>query len=182
MGIITLPTTFVDGTIPTAAQFNGDFTTIANEFNGSISNANLSASAAIDTTKISGTAVNLSTNQTIASVKTFDEGAIVTAPKALSPSGAGTATLDLSLANDFEITMPAGNITIAISNATVGQKFSVSILQDVVGSRTVTWFSTLRWADGTVPTLTTTASKRDMFAFKVTGASTFDGFIIGQNI
>lgn len=182
MGLVTLPTTFTDGTVPTAAQFNGDFNAIVNEFNGSITNANISASAAIDTTKVSGTAVNLSSAQTIASVKTFDEGAIVTAPKALSPSAGGTATLDLSLANDFEITMPAGNITIAVSNATVGQKFTVSILQDSGGSRTVTWFSTIRWIDATTPTLTTTASKRDYFGFKVTGSGTYDGFIIGQNI
>lgn len=182
MAVITLTTTFADGTVPTAAQFNGNFSVIANEINGSLSNANISASAAIDTTKISGTAVNLSSNQTIASVKTFDEGSIVTAPKALSPSAGGTATCDLSLANDFEITMPAGNITIAISNATVGQKFTISILQDSGGSRTVTWFTTLRWVGGTAPTLTTTASKRDYFGFKVTGSGTYDGFIIGQNI
>lgn len=181
MGIITLPTTFTDGTVPTAAQFNGNFNAIANELNGSISNANISASAAIDTTKISGTAVNLSSTQTIASVKTFDEGAIVTAPKALAPSASGTATCDLSLANDFEITMPAGNITIAISNATVGQKFIISTLQDSGGSRTVTWFSTIRWAGGSAPTLTTTASKRDTFQFKVTGSGTYDGFVVGYN-
>lgn len=52
MGVITLPTTFVDGTIPTAAQFNGDFNAIVNEFNGSISNANVSATAAIAESKL----------------------------------------------------------------------------------------------------------------------------------
>lgn len=181
MATITLPTTFTDGTVPTAAQFNGDFSAIVNEINGSLSDANIASNAAIAVTKISGTAVNLGSAQTIAAVKTFDEGAIVTAPKALSPSAAGTATCDLSLANDFEITMPAGNITIAISNATVGQKFMISILQDSVGSRTPTWFSTIRWAGGSAPILTTTPSKRDSFGFKVTGSGTYDGFIIGLN-
>jgi hypothetical protein len=52
MGLIVLPTTFVDGVVPTAAQFNGDFNAIANEFNGSITNANVSASAAIAESKI----------------------------------------------------------------------------------------------------------------------------------
>lgn len=99
-----------------------------------------------------------------------------------SPAIAGTATLDLSLANQHRITMPAGNITIALSNDTNAQIFTVSILQDGTGSRTVTWFSTIRWAGGTVPTLTTTASKRDQFIFIRTGASTYDGFIVGQNI
>lgn len=52
MGLISPPTTLVDNTIPTAAQFNGDFTTIYNEFNGNITNANISASAAIAESKL----------------------------------------------------------------------------------------------------------------------------------
>lgn len=127
-------------------------------------------------------AVSTAGAQTIADVKTVDEGAIVTAPKASSPEAAATDTLDLALANDFEITMPAGNITIALSNATVGQKFTISILQDAVGSRTVTWFTTIRWPGGTAPTLTTTASKRDYFWFKVTGTGTYDGTITLKNV
>ena len=78
--------------------------------------------------------------------------------------------------------MPAGNITIAISNEVVGQCFMVEITQDDVGSRTVTWFTTIRWTDGTAPTLTITASKRDAFGFRVTGTDTYDGYVIGQNL
>ena len=80
--------------------------------------------------------------------------------------------------------MPAGNITIAVSNPTVGQVFMVEITQDGVGSRTVTWFSTIKWAGGSAPVLTTTASKRDTFGFIITavGANTFDGYVIGFNI
>jgi len=132
----------------------------------------------------SGTQKVVSTGgaQNINGVKTFTQGAIVTTPQTYSPTAAGTATLDLSLGNDHEITMPAGNIVIALSNETVGEKFTVSILQDSGGSRTVTWFTTIRWVGGVVPTLTTTASKRDYFGFKVTAAGAYDGFIIGQNI
>lgn len=99
-----------------------------------------------------------------------------------TPSAGGTATLDLSLANQHRITMPAGNITIALSNDTNSQIFTISITQDGTGSRTVTWFSTIKWATGTVPTLTTTANKRDQFIFIRTGSGTYDGFIVGQNI
>lgn len=99
-----------------------------------------------------------------------------------SPAGAGTATLDLSKGNVHHITMPAGNITIAISNGNIGQCFIVRILQDGTGSRTVTWFTTIRWAGGVAPTLTTTASKADTLGFEVTGSSTYDGFVVGQNL
>lgn len=52
MSTITLPTTLVDGTIPTAAQFNGDFNTIYTDYNGGITNANISSSAAITESKL----------------------------------------------------------------------------------------------------------------------------------
>ena len=99
-----------------------------------------------------------------------------------TPGVAGTATLDLSLSNQHYITMPAGNITIALSNDTSNQIFYVSITQDGVGSRTVTWFNTIKWAGGSAPILTTTASKRDAFIFVRTGSGTYDGFIVGQNV
>jgi len=99
-----------------------------------------------------------------------------------SPSASATATLDLSLSNQHFIQMPAGNITIALSNDTNNQTFIISITQDSGGSRTVTWFTTIRWAGGTPPTLTTTGNKRDVFGFIRTGSGTYDGFIVGQNI
>lgn len=99
-----------------------------------------------------------------------------------TPTAAGTATLDLSKGNIHHITMPAGNITIALSNGTAGQCFIVRILQDATGSRTVTWFTTIKWAGGSAPTLTTTASKADTMGFEITGSSTYDGFVVGQNI
>ncbi len=99
-----------------------------------------------------------------------------------SPTGGGTATLDLSLSNQHFITMPAGNATIALSNETNNQTFIVTITQDSVGSRTVTWFTTIKWAGGSAPTLTTTANKRDVFGFVRTGSGTYDGFVVGQNV
>lgn len=105
-----------------------------------------------------------------------------TPTQSYSPAAAATATLDLSLGNAHFITMPAGNITVALSNATIGQVFLVRIVQDATGSRTVTWFTTIKWAGGSAPTLTTTASKADMLGFVCTGSGAYDGFVVGQNI
>lgn len=109
-------------------------------------------------------------------------GVIATTAETYAPSSGATATLDLSLSNQHYVTMPAGNITIALSNDSVNQIFLVTITQDSGGSRTVTWFSTIRWAGGGAPTLTTTASKRDVFGFIRTGSGTYDGFVVGQNV
>lgn len=104
-----------------------------------------------------------------------------------APVAAATAIIDLTQSNVNHITMPAGNITLAVSGQRSGQCFIVRILQDSSGSRTVTWFSTIKWAGGSPPTLTTTANKADTFGFEITsilstGVATYDGFIIGQNI
>jgi hypothetical protein len=101
---------------------------------------------------------------------------------AYSPSAAGTATLTLNTANVHRITMPAGNITIALSNEAVGQCFVIDIIQDATGSRTVTWFTTIKWAGGVAPTLTTTANKIDTFGFIVTSAGNYQGYVVGQNL
>jgi len=107
---------------------------------------------------------------------------LLTSITSYTPDAGGTAAIDLTKGNIHHITMPAGNITIEASNGAVGQCFMIEIVQDGVGSRTVTWFNTIKWADGTAPTLTTTASKKDVFGFRVTGVNTYDGYVVGQNI
>ena len=72
-------------------------------------------------------------------------------------------------------------ITFTVANVTNNQPFIVSILQGAVVSTITAWFATIRWADGSTPTLTATVGKRDTFGFIRTGANTYDGFIIGQN-
>lgn len=111
-------------------------------------------------------------------------GATDTSAQTYTPSSGSTATLDCSLGNVHEITMPTtGNVTIALSNVTNNQAFEVSITWAGSGTPgTVTWFSTIRWNNGTTPTQTAVVSKRDRFLFRRTGSGTYDGFIIGQNI
>lgn len=100
-----------------------------------------------------------------------------------SPISGATATLDMLLALEHRVSFPAtGNITLAVSNSSAAQKFIVSLTQGAAGSQTVTWFAGISWANGSAPILTTTAAKRDTFGFIRTGANTYDGFIIGQNI
>lgn len=100
-----------------------------------------------------------------------------------TPEAAATQDIDVSTTKIHQITMPAGNVTLTVSSEQEGHLFMIEIIQDDVGSRTVTWFDTIKWAEGGVaPTLTTTADKKDAFVFRCTGTDTYDGYIVGLNI
>ena len=96
-------------------------------------------------------------------------------------SDGATVTFDLSVSRNQIVTL-GGNRTLALSNVSVGMVFILTLKQDGTGSRTVTWFSGISWVGGSAPTLTTTASKSDTFAFICTGADTYYGYIVGQTI
>ena len=65
----------------------------------------------------------------------------------------------------------AGNRTIAApTNANSGQVAILEVKQDGSGSRTLTWNAIYEFKDDTAPTLTTTASKADLFVFYYNGS------------
>jgi len=73
----------------------------------------------------------------------------------------------------------AGNRTIgAASGGVSGQFISLLIIQDGTGSRTMTWNAAYEFKDDTAPTLTTTASKGDLFVFRYNGAKWLE---VGRN-
>lgn len=85
--------------------------------------------------------------------------------------------------SNLHVVTLSGNRTLALSNDAAGKVFSVCLAQDQNGSRTVTWWSNIKWAaGGTAPTLTTTASKTDCFSFIEYSSNNYWGFVIGQNI
>lgn len=178
MGLITKGKTWADAENVNYTDLNGDFDTVYNEFNGNIDNDNIKSSAGISTSKISGTAMNLSSNQTVTGIKTFNAA---TKPYLYTDTDGSTITFNLNTANIHTVTL-AGDRTLALSNASTGQVFIIRLVQDGSGSRTVTWFSTIKWSGGITPTLTTTASRVDVFGFICTGSGTYDGFIVGQNL
>ena len=106
--------------------------------------------------------------------QTYCDNANVTDP------GTGTVNFNLAL-SDMHATTLTGNRTLTLSNVQVGQRFNLTLKQDATGSRTVTWWSGIQWPGGTVPTLTTTANRSDVFEFLAKPDSTFIGRVWGQN-
>jgi len=74
----------------------------------------------------------------------------------------------------------AGNRTMAAASGGIaGQFVSVLVIQDGTGSRTLTWNAAYEFAEDTAPTLTTTASKGDLFVFRYNGAKWLE---VGRNL
>lgn len=96
---------------------------------------------------------------------------------------ATTIPFDCAIYDWHAVTL-GGNRALTLINTTVGQQITLRLKQDSTGSRLVTsWFSgfTITWFtfDGNPPTLPTAADKIIVVTFKVTGASTLDGFVAG---
>ena len=130
------------------------------------------------------TAPNPSANQVLVSDGVNNQWKTVVPQTAVNTNATagGVTSINVSNGNVQNIVMGSGDTTLSISGAVTNQMFVVTITQDSVGSRLVTWFSTIRWAGGVAPVLTLTANKRDMFGFICTGTGTYDGLVLGLNI
>ena len=94
---------------------------------------------------------------------------------------ANTSTaITVSLANGTvqQLTL-TGNATITMPTAAAGKSFVIMLKQDATGSRTVTW-TTVVWPSAITPTITSTASKQDMYSFFSDGTNWY-GVTVGQN-
>ena len=94
-----------------------------------------------------------------------------------------TDTIDLEDGNFHKVTLTA-NCTFTFSNppasGTAGS-FTLFLVQDGTGSRTVTWPGSVDWAAATAPTLTTTAAAVDVLTFiTLDGGTIWNGFVAGQ--
>lgn len=91
-----------------------------------------------------------------------------------------TVTPDFAAANNFSLTI-GGNRTLANpSNLTAGQSGVIVITQDGTGSRTLAYGSYWKFANGTAPTLTTTASAVDVLAYYVESSTRITARLIGD--
>jgi len=99
-------------------------------------------------------------------------------------SSSNATTVDCEAGNAFSHTLTE-NTTFTFSNppsSGTAYSFSLEIIQDASASGyTVTWPSSVDWPAATAPTLTATASAKDVFVFYTRDAGvTWYGFTAGQ--
>lgn len=93
---------------------------------------------------------------------------------------AATIATNMSLGNNFQVTL-AGNRTLdAPTNVVAGQSGIIRVVQDATGSRTLAYNSVFKFPGGTAPTLTTTANAVDLLAYHCESATRIAVRFIGD--
>lgn len=137
------------------------------------------------TTPSSANLISAVSDETGSGVLVFNNAPALTNPTVTNyvetPYSANSSTaITLALTNGtVQIITLTGNATITMPTATSGKSFILYLKQDATGSRTVTW-STVKWPGGTAPTITSTASKQDIYSFFADGTNWY-GTTVGQN-
>jgi hypothetical protein len=91
------------------------------------------------------------------------------------------ATINWDMADESvaKVTLGGNRTLAAPTNGSTGQFCSLNVIQDGTGSRTLTWNAVFEFKDDTAPTLTTTASKGDLFVFRYNGSKWLE---VGRNL
>lgn len=79
-------------------------------------------------------------------------------------SGAGAVTIDFSTAALQRLVL-TGNCALTLTAATLPQTCILMLVQDGTGTRIPTWSTTIKWAGGTAPTLSTAINSVDILTF-----------------
>jgi hypothetical protein len=82
-----------------------------------------------------------------------------------------TQDWDLSTNQVCQLTLTNNTTFDAPTNIQDGGFYSITLIQDGTGSRTAAWDAVFKWAGGTAPTLTTTASAKDILVFRGDGTN-----------
>ena len=89
-----------------------------------------------------------------------------------------TITWNASTEDVCKVTLTDNRTLAAPTNPTTGQFISILVIQDGTGSRTLTWNAVYEFKNDIAPTLTTTASKGDIFTFRYNGSKWLE---VGRN-
>lgn len=95
----------------------------------------------------------------------------------MTQTGAG-GSVSFATANHVRHTM-TGNGTLTLSGGVAGGIYTVEVLQDGTGGRTVAW-SGATWSGGVAPAATTAANRKDVYTFYFDGTA-YLGVLFGQN-
>ena len=102
------------------------------------------------------------------------------AARATGTTAGATTTLSFTSVNHHRLTL-AHNSTVSLSNGVAGGVYTVEILQDGTGGRTLAWGANVVFSNGSAPAGTTIAARKDIFTFFYDG-SNYIGTLFATNV
>lgn len=149
---VNLVDSAIDVVTDTSPQLGGDLDVNGNQF-VSTSNGNIQFTP-------NGTGKILFDNVAYSPTGTLTDGA--------------TINWDTSAIQVAQVTLGGNRTFAAPTNLIDGGFYALIIIQDGTGSRTATFNSVFKFTGGTAPTLTTTASARDILVFQSNGTNLYE--------
>jgi lipopolysaccharide export system protein LptA len=165
-------------TAATATLFNSTATTLS--IGGAGTSISVGASTG-STTFNHGVVLSDKTLSRVEMLDYFERAVLVSLDKS------GGLTLDLSTGQVFQVTLSSNISSITISNIpdntstlnSVG--FTIIFTADGT-ARTIVWPTSVKWAGGTAPTMTSTNNKKDIISFlSDSNGTSWYAFVGGQN-
>ncbi len=86
----------------------------------------------------------------------------------------GAVAVDANAGDIQSITLQANATSSTITGGAVGQRLTITWIQDGTGSRTYAWPATCKFATGSAPAAATAANHRDSVVFEYDGANWFE--------
>jgi hypothetical protein len=85
-----------------------------------------------------------------------------------------TINWDVSVAQVAKVTLGGNRTMAAPTNMVNGGFYSLAVIQDATGSRTMTWNAVFKFIAGAAPTLSTAASSKDYLTFRSDGTNLYE--------
>lgn len=84
-----------------------------------------------------------------------------------------TIAWDVNTSQVAKVTLGGSRAMGAPSNQKAGAFYSLMVIQDATGNRTLSWNSVYKFPSGSAPTLTTSANAKDLFVFRSDGTNMY---------